>query len=152
MASKARFDITPATAADLDHVAALTRAAYAIHQGLDRPPLPVSEDYAPRIARGEVWLAGTDGLIVLEQHGDHLLIFSIAVRPQAHGQGLGRALMAFAEAQAKAAGLAEIRLYTNGRWTQNIALYQRLGYVETGRRDNPARPGWILVDMARRLD
>lgn len=140
-----------AAAGDLDHVVALTSAAYAIHDGLDQSPLPVSEDYAPRIARGEVWLAGADGLIVLETHPDHLLIFSVAVRPEAHGKGVGRAMMAFAEERARAARLAEIRLYTNARWAENISLYERIGYTETGRRDNPARPGWILVDMAKRL-
>ncbi len=147
----ARSDIGLAEAADLDHVAALTRAAYAIHKGLDLPPLPVSEDYAPRVARGEVWLAGEDGLIVLETHSDHLLIFSVAVLPEAQGKGVGQALMAFAEERAKAAGLSEIRLYTNGRWTQNISLYERLGYTVTARRTNPARPGWILVDMTKKL-
>jgi ribosomal protein S18 acetylase RimI-like enzyme len=140
-----------AEAADLDHVVGLTRAAYAIHEGLDRPPLPVSEDYTPRIARGEIWLAGTDGLIVLETHPDHLLIFSVAVRPEAQGKGVGHRLMAFAEERAKAAGLSEIRLYTNGRWERNILIYQRLGYAVTARRENPARPGWILVDMAKQL-
>ncbi len=130
---------------------ALTSAAYAIHQGLAQPPLPVSEDYAPRIARGEVWLAGMDGLIVLETHADHLLIFSVAVRPQAHGTGTGRTLMAFAEDRTRAVGLTEVRLYTNALWEKNISLYQRLGYRETGRRDNPARQGWTLVDMAKSL-
>ncbi|MDE2333796.1 MAG: GNAT family N-acetyltransferase [Rhodospirillales bacterium] len=136
---------------DLDHVAALTRAAYAIHEGLDQPPLPVSEDYAPRIARGEVWLAGVDGLIVIETHADHLLVFSIAVRPQAHGTGTGRQLMAFAEERARAGGHAEVRLYTNALWERNISFYKRLGYRETGRRKNPLRQGWILVDMAKSL-
>ncbi len=149
--SKASSEIRLATAADLEPLAALSRAAYAIHEGLDRPPLPVSEDYAPRIARGEVGLAGADGLIVLETRCDHLLIFKVAVRPETHGQGLGRRPIAFAEERALSSGLGEVRLYTNGRWTRNIALYERLGYRATGRRENPARPGWILVDMAKTL-
>ncbi len=149
--SKARSEIRLARADDLAHVAALTAAAYALHEGLDRPPLPVSEDYAPRIARGEVWLAGAEGLIVLETQPDHLLIFSVAVLPRAHGMGLGRMLMHFAEARGRELGRDEIRLYTNGRWLRNIAFYERLGYLQTARRDNPARPGWILVDVAKRL-
>jgi hypothetical protein len=50
-------------------------------------PKPASEDYGPRITRGEVWLLENDGdasgLIVLEPRGDHLLIYSVAVDPRA---------------------------------------------------------------------
>lgn len=141
---------------DVAVVRALTEAAYAEYAAvLDRPPIPVTEDYAPRIAAGEVWLLERDGsaagLVVLETEPDHLMIFSIAVAPAFQGQGLGRRLLDFAERQARAAGVAELRLYTNGKMTRNIALYLHCGYKETGRQDNPARPGWVRVDMAKPL-
>jgi ribosomal protein S18 acetylase RimI-like enzyme len=147
-----------ATAADLPAVVALTVAAYAAYGDvLDAPPVPVTTDYVPRIAAGGVWLlndgAGPPaGLIVLERHPDHLLIFSVVVAPACQGQGLGRRLLTWVEAQARAAGLARVRLYTNAKMTRNIALYTHCGYRETGRRENPARPGWIAVDMAKTLD
>jgi ribosomal protein S18 acetylase RimI-like enzyme len=153
--------IRRAAAADEGAVAALTRAAYAQYRAvLDADPIPVTEAYGPRIARGEVWLleepaGGTDapaGLIVLERRADHLLIFSVAVHPAHQGRGHGLRLLRFADETAGAAGLAEIRLYTNARMTRNIALYTRYGYRETGRQMNPARPGWVRVDMARALD
>jgi len=147
-----------ATLADLSAVVAMTGAAYAVYDGvLDGPPIPVTTDYAPRIAGGGVWLladgAGPPaGLIVLERHPGHVLIFSVVVAPAHQGQGLGRRLLAWAELQARDAGLAEVRLYTNAKMTRNIALYSQFGYHETGRRENPARPGWIRVDMAKTLD
>jgi ribosomal protein S18 acetylase RimI-like enzyme len=142
--------------ADAEAVRALTNAAYAAYREiLDRPPIPVTEDYAPRIEAGEVWMleqAGRPaGLIVLETAPDHMMIFSIAVAPEFQGQGLGRLLLRFAEERARAAGLREMRLYTNAKMTRNIALYAHCGYAETGRAGNPARPGWVRVDMAKEL-
>jgi len=36
--------------------------------------------------------------------------------------------------------------------TRNLALYTHCGYHATGRHENPARPGWVRVDMAKTLD
>ena len=147
---------TRATPADLDAVVALTEAAYRPYtELLGAPPLPVTADYAPRIAAGEVWLrrtpAGLAGLLVLELHLDHAMIESVAVAPDCQGQGHGLALLRLAEDLAAEAGLTELRLYTNARMERNIALYAAFGYRETGRRPNPHRPGWTIVDMAKTL-
>ena len=116
-------------------------------------PLPAEEDYGPRIARGEVWLLACDdsdiGVAVLEEHRDHLLVYSIAVRPTEQRKGHGGALLDFADQRAATLGLAVIRLYTNVRMQKNIALYRRHGYVETGTRPHPSRVGEVLVDMVR---
>jgi len=142
---------------DLSAVVALTMDAYAPYTALlGAPPIPVTEDYAPRVARGEVWLLEEDselaGLIVLERHADHAMIFSVAVAPAFQGKKLGIALLDFAEDQARLWGLPEVRLYTNSRMERNIALYSAYGYRETGRRPNPHRPGWTVVDMAKPVD
>ena len=116
-------------------------------------PLPAEEDYRPRIERGEVWLLACGdsyvGVAVLEERRDHLLVYSIAVRPTEQGRGHGRALLDFADQRAIAVGLAVIRLYTNVRMEKNIALYRRHGYAETGTRPHPSRAGEVLVDMVR---
>ncbi|MEI9427619.1 GNAT family N-acetyltransferase [Mesorhizobium sp. Cs1299R1N3] len=142
---------------DLAAIVALTQAAYAPYNAiLDAPPIPVTEDYAPRIERGEVWLLESSndpaGLIVLERHEDHAMIFSVAVSPAFQGKKLGMALLNHADEQARLWGLPEVRLYTNAKMERNIALYAAYGYRETGRRPNPYRPGWILVDMAKPID
>ncbi|TPK80909.1 MULTISPECIES: GNAT family N-acetyltransferase [unclassified Mesorhizobium] len=139
---------------DLAAIVALTKAAYAPYDAiLDAPPIPVTEDYAPRIARGEVWLlerAGElAGVITLERHADHAMIFSVAVSPAFQGKGFGITLLKHADEQARLWGLPEVRLYTNAKMERNIALYLAYGYRETGRRPNPYRPGWVLVDMAK---
>jgi len=67
-------------------------------------PLPAEEDYGPRIERGEVWLLacgdGDVGVAVLEEHRDHLLVYSVAVRPTEQGKGHGGALLDFADRRA----------------------------------------------------
>jgi ribosomal protein S18 acetylase RimI-like enzyme len=73
-------------------------------------------------------------VIVLISDGDALLVDNVAVAPAAQGQGLGRLLMHFAEQEALARGFDRLRLYTNEVMTENLGLYARLGYRETGRR------------------
>lgn len=146
-----------ALASDLQTVVSLTTAAYAPYTALfGAPPIPVTEDYAPRIERGEVWLLESDdetaGLLVLERHPDHAMIFSVAVAPAFQGKGFGIALLNFADAQARLWRLPEMRLYTNARMERNIALYTAYGFRETGRRPNPYRPGWVVVDMAKPVE
>ena len=104
---------------------------------------------------GEVWLLEDDaaplGLLVLQDGAESLGVFSVAIHPERRGEGLGRRLMAFAEEQALARGRGRLTLYTNAKMVENIDLYRRLGFVESGRRPNPVRPGWTLVDMHKNL-
>lgn len=149
--------IRRALAGDLQAIVSLTEAAYAPYTALlGAPPIPVTEDYAPRIARGEVWLLESGGelagLLTLERHDDHAMIFSIAVAPEFQGKGFGITLLKHADEQTRLWGLPEMRLYTNARMERNIALYLAYGFHETGRRPNPYRPGWVLVDMAKAVD
>ncbi len=145
-----------AEAKDIDPVVELTVRAYAPYtEAFGTPPIPVTDDYAPRIAAGEVWLMEEEGrpigLIVLEDHDESLTIFSVAVAPERQGEGLGQRLLAFAEEEARRRGAFTLALYTNARLTRNIAFYHRFGFEETGRRPNPVRPGWMLIDMEKPL-
>lgn len=42
-------------------------------------------------------------------------------------------LMKFAETEARRRGHGELRLYTHAKMTENLAMYPRLGWTETGR-------------------
>jgi ribosomal protein S18 acetylase RimI-like enzyme len=142
---------------DLATVVSLTKSAYAPYTALlGAPPIPVTEDYAPRIERGEVCLlesgGETAGLLVLERHPDHAMIFSVAVAPAFQGKGFGIALLNWADEQTRLWDLPEVRLYTNAKMERNIALYRAYGFHETGRRPNPYRPGWTIVDMAKSIE
>lgn len=149
--------IRQADATDLAAMRSITERAYAVWiPVLGAPPLPVTDDHARRIARGEVLLACDDrgtavGLIVVEPGDDHDLIFSVAVDPDYAGHGIGPTLMAEVERRARANGKSRVTLYTNVLMQRNIALYAKLGYRETGRRPNPARPTFTIVDMVKDL-
>jgi ribosomal protein S18 acetylase RimI-like enzyme len=88
------------------------------------------------------------GVIVLLPRADHLLLDNIAVAPARQGTGLGRWLLAFAEAEALRRGYREIRLYTHRTMTENQRLYAAIGYRETGRG---TEAGYERVFMRKRL-
>jgi len=104
---------------------------------IGKPPAPMLDDYAARVSQGAVWVieerSAIAGVIVLLPGDEHLLLDNIAVAPARQGSGLGRRLLAFAEAEAVRRGYREIRLYTHQTMTENQRLYAALGYEETGR-------------------
>lgn len=105
---------------------------------IGKPPAPMLADYGALIAAGRVHVVDDGhsiaGAMVLEARGDHLFVDVVAVRPERQRQGVGRGLMAFAEAKARRLGLAEIQLYTHQAMTGALALYRALGYEEAARR------------------
>jgi GNAT superfamily N-acetyltransferase len=128
--------IRPASAADLPDVQRIVHAAYAPYVArIGKPPGPMGDDYRALIRSHAVWVAGdpVQGVLVLLPAPDHLLLDNVAVDPAAHGRGIGRALIGFAEAEASRRGHGELRLYTHALMTENIALYARTGWQETGR-------------------
>ncbi len=126
---------TPADVAAIARIVDLAYAPYIARVG--RKPAPMLDDHAARVRAGTAWVyaaAGVvSGVLVLLDEADHLLLDNVAVDPAARGTGVGRALLLFAEAEARRRGHAEVRLYTNVKMTENIALYARIGYRETGR-------------------
>ncbi len=142
--------------ADLPAIADITERAYAPYEAvLGGKPLPMTEDYGPRVARGEVWLIDRDrqaaGLMVVERAADHLMIFSLAALPEAQHQGIGRWMLRHAETLARHSGLPALRLYTNTRMARNIALYRQYGFQDAGQRPHPHRTGWMIQDMEMKL-
>ncbi|HBD91206.1 MAG TPA: GNAT family N-acetyltransferase [Gemmobacter sp.] len=145
--------LRPATAADLPALTAIVDAAYGPYiPRIGRKPGPMSDDYTALVAQGLVQVLEDQGrvcgLLVLIAQLDALLLDNIAIAPEAQGRGFGRLLLAAAENAARAAGLPVIRLYTNVAMTENIAIYSRQGYAETGRR---VENGLHRVYMEKRL-
>jgi ribosomal protein S18 acetylase RimI-like enzyme len=140
---------------DLAMIVDLTRRAYAGYVPLiGREPTPMTEDYAPRIAAGQVWLLKDEtlaGLIVLEEREDTLLIYSVAIAPERQGMGLGQKLLAFAEDIARKRGFGTMELYTNAKMERNIRIYGKYGYVETRRRAHPTLANTVVVYMEKKL-
>jgi ribosomal protein S18 acetylase RimI-like enzyme len=147
------MSIRRATDADVPAITGIVDAAYAPYvPRMGRKPAPMLDDHAARVRGGEAWVLEVDGtvagVLVLIEAPDHLMLDNVAVDPAHRGAGLGRALLQFTEAEALRRGHAEVRLYTNVKMTENIALYARIGYRETGRA---TQAGFERVFMAKRV-
>ena len=143
-----------ARADDAGAIAALTREAYAKWVPLiGRDPLPMTVDYAQALAthRFDLLHVGEElaALIETAADRDQLLVINLAVRPAFQGRGFGVRLMALAEQIAADAGLASVRLYTNQRFAENIALYASLGY-RIDREE--ALNGGVAVHMSKQVE
>ena len=103
---------------------------------IGKQPGPMLDDYRARVMEGVVWVfeegAVIAGIIVLLPTTDYLFLDNIAVSPARQGLGLGRRLLAFAEAEALRRGYCEIRLYTHQTMIENQGLYTSIGYEEKG--------------------
>lgn len=133
--------IRKACSDDAAAVAAMVAAAYGpLAARMDKPPAPMLDDYAARIAEGVVDVLEESGallgMIILADQADALMLENVAVAPTAQGRGVGRRLIEHAEAQAVARGFERIRLYTHVTMTENQAMYTKLGYVETTRGED----------------
>jgi ribosomal protein S18 acetylase RimI-like enzyme len=145
--------IRAATAGDVPLITQIVERAYRPHiRRMGKPPGPILNDYVVRVAEGVVWVIeqgnAVGGIIVLLHRPDHMLLDNIAVVPERQGSGLGRRLLAFAEAEALRHGYREIRLYTHQTMIENQRLYAAIGYRETGRG---TEAGYDRVFMRKRL-
>jgi ribosomal protein S18 acetylase RimI-like enzyme len=145
--------IRPARGADVAAIAGIVERAYGGYvERIGMLPGPMRADHAERVSLGGLSVAedgdAVVGLIDLVEAPDHMQVENVAVEPSRQGEGVGRALLRFAEDSARAAGLEEMRLYTHSKMTENRELYRRLGYSETDRRDEE---GFDRVFLVKRL-
>lgn len=127
-----------ATLDDVPGIEQLVRDAYSPYVSrIGREPGPMADDYRALVEQQQVQVVDGGGrvlgVLVLVPETDAMLLDNIAVSPMAQGTGLGRLMLQRAEQAARDAGYAFIRLYTNEAMVENLALYARLGYVETHR-------------------
>lgn len=129
--------------AQIDDLAAIklcAELAYAPYVGvIGRKPAPMVADFAKLILEKKVYIKkdgeqNLTGFIVFYPQGDAMHLENIAVMPFAHGKGIGRQLMNYCEERAIALGCYAIELYTNEKMSANLAIYPKLGYLETDRR------------------
>ena len=116
--------------ADAPALTRIAREAYAPYVAdIGRESPPMLQDFPADIAAGACWVAGDppQGYLVARERDGDWLLENVAVAPAAQGEGIGRALIAFAESEALRRGHGKIVLYTHAKMTRNLVLYPRLG-------------------------
>lgn len=128
------MNLRAAVDGDSDAIVAIVAEAYAGYAGC----ILLVDEEEPELRRPGTAYATPGGWWVAEQGG--AVVASVAlcsetaqlkklyVAKRARGSGLGAALTAHAEARAKSAGIAELRLWTDTRFVEAHRLYERLGW------------------------
>ena len=127
-------DIRTATPADLDRLVVIETAAFesdrisrrSFRRQIASPTLRMF--VASRAGRIDAY-----ALVAHRRSTGHARLYSLAVDPAA-GRGLGRALMAFCEADARQCNYTGMRLEVREENARAIAIYERAGYRLKGRR------------------
>jgi ribosomal protein S18 acetylase RimI-like enzyme len=132
--------LRPAHQSDSAAIASCVCEAY-IHyiERIGKQPGPMLENYLDVIRDSLVHVAIGDsgrvvGAIVMQETPDGFYVDNVAVRPSVNGQGVGRALLQFAESEAIRRGYESIYLATHELMVENRALYEKVGYRQYDQR------------------
>jgi ribosomal protein S18 acetylase RimI-like enzyme len=133
--------LRPAHQSDSAAIAACVCEAYVHYvERIGKQPGPMLEDYAVVILDSLVHVAVDEdsgrviGAIVMQETPEGFYIDNVAVRPSVKGQGVGRALLQFADGKARRRGNRSIYLATHELMVENRALYEKAGYRQYGQR------------------
>lgn len=145
--------IRPAVQADHSHLVQLEHRCFSGDRISDRSFRRFLKGEANRLLVAE----GDDGHLVgygllLRHRGTSLArLYSLAIAPEAQGQGLGYALLVALEAQAETDECRFIRLEVRTDNQGAIALYRRNGYRPVGERKGYYEDGAAALLMEKRL-
>lgn len=152
-------EVAPATPQDLAEAVAVIHRAFATLAGRIDPPSAAlketPETLAARFERGgAVFVAYLDGKIVGAVCADpksdgSIYLDRLAVDPARVGEGIARALVRAVEEFARNQGRDRVTLGVRLLLTDNIALFQHLGYAETGRKAHPGFSEPTSMDLAK---
>lgn len=147
------IQIRLADSSNVSDIKAIVLNAYTPYiERIGRKPGPMMDDYAELVVTGCVWVVTAHdvvaGFIHLEAKTDHILVCNVAVAPHYQGQGLGKKLLEHAQGYARVHDVHELRLYTNEKMHENLALYSRLGWVEYKRA---MQDGFYRVFMRKKI-
>jgi ribosomal protein S18 acetylase RimI-like enzyme len=137
--------VRSAGAAEAPAVLAVIQAAFGQYRGSLVPEssalAETADTVAAKIARGGAAVVERDGrmlaAILYEPLGGSLYIGRLAVLPQARRAGFAVLLVEAVEAIARARGIPRLTLGVRLALADNIRLFTRLGFRETGREAHP---------------
>ena len=146
------LDARPARPGDLPVLESITEAAVAPYAGPGGAlPEPAGVDLAAEVAADRIWVAARSeqvvGYLRMTPTSSHLLVDSLALAPADTGTDAeaGPLLLAVAEQLAWELGVGQLRMTTDAAMQQNLALCQRLGWVEMRREHQGGRDRVVLA-------
>jgi predicted N-acetyltransferase YhbS len=132
---------------DAEAIEAVTRAAY--KRRAERIPpykalFETAADVLRHLERGGAVVAEAEGVVIgavryREKKPGVLLLYRLAVHPNAQRRGIGRRLIRAVEEIAREAGHSCVHLHARRTCPDLIATYERLGYHEV---DDPREPDY----------
>lgn len=131
--------VETAKAEDIPAIKPMVDAAYSKYiDRLGKLPAAMTADYDKLVETQGLYVlrvgSNVVGSVLLSKDGDSIKVSNLVVDPSAQGCGYGRVLMNHAEDIARTQGLSAVTLFTNERMRENIALYTKIGFTETGRK------------------
>ena len=124
--------------AQTDYMVAKFQSAAAITRQM-------TEGYRYYLARKDGVAAGYFALVP-DFRENRALLSKLYVRPEQQGAGIGKAIIAFVEAQCTAMGIAELWLTVNRNNTGSIAFYQRTGFTVAETLVQDIGSGFVMDD------
>ena len=130
--------IREAVPTDAGGIRECVKAAYEHYiERMGKPPGPMVDDYDHVVANHHVAVAERAGeivgAVVVIERTEGPLLDNVAVHPSMQGKGLGKQLIEHAHRVAISLGATKIDLYTHELMTENIGMYEAMGYFETHR-------------------
>ncbi|CAA9562469.1 MAG: hypothetical protein AVDCRST_MAG59-2707 [uncultured Thermomicrobiales bacterium] len=152
-----RLRVEPVGRDDAPLVHRLTQAAFAEFRGALDPPSGADTETADEVAAAidaggaaVAWIGEEAvGAIRWTPLPGHLYVGRLAVLPAHRGQGVGLALVAFAETQAASLELPEVRVEARSALPENAAFFQGRGFVVVEERLHPRSPAATTVVLAK---
>ncbi|KAF5227859.1 hypothetical protein FANTH_14664 [Fusarium anthophilum] len=128
---------------DVTVIQAMVKLAYSKYvDRIGKPPAPMTADYAKLLTTHHVFIlriSSTNSIVgsialSCELGTDSIKINNLVVDTAAQGRGFGGLLIRYAETFAKLMGRPALTLFTNVKMYENLALYRKMGFLETERK------------------
>ena len=142
---------------DWGAVLGLIRAEFAYMAGRIDPPSSLihltEAGVAEQAHSNEVWLIGTApaACVFLSARPPALYIGKLAVAAPMRRRGLAQALMAVADARARASGLPVLQLQTRIELVENHATFRAMGFHQTAATAHPGFDHPTSLTFERRV-
>ncbi|HJR22233.1 MAG TPA: GNAT family N-acetyltransferase [Dongiaceae bacterium] len=153
------FLIRAARQDEAEAIVALLQRAFGAYRGKLRPEsgalLENPETIRFAMKTGTILLAERAGRILgcvsVQRKGDCVYAGRLAVEPMERGIGVGRALLAAAEALARQTGSDRLRVDVRLKLRDNRAFFRALGFVEGAERCHPGFRSPTYIELEKTL-